>query len=67
MKVSVLVWGLGFLRVVRAEEIDLIMSKTLAACWDYLDAPPVRVTGADIPMPYAENLESEEAEHLLSH
>ena len=26
-------------------------------CWDYLDAPPARVTGADIPMPYAENLE----------
>jgi len=25
---------------------------------DYLDAPPVRITGADVPMPYAENLEN---------
>lgn len=25
--------------------------------FDYLDAPPVRVTGADIPMPYAKSLE----------
>ena len=27
-------------------------------CFDYLDAPMERVTGADIPTPYAENLES---------
>ncbi len=26
-------------------------------CWDWLDAPPVRVTGLDVPMPYAANLE----------
>lgn len=25
--------------------------------FDYLDAPLVRVTGADVPMPYAANLE----------
>ncbi len=25
--------------------------------FDYLDAPPVRVAGADVPMPYAANLE----------
>jgi len=25
--------------------------------FDYLDAPPTRVTGADVPMPYAANLE----------
>lgn len=25
--------------------------------FDYLDAPVMRVTGADIPMPYAKNLE----------
>jgi pyruvate dehydrogenase E1 component beta subunit len=25
--------------------------------FDYLDAPPIRVTGADIPMPYAKSLE----------
>lgn len=29
--------------------------------FDYLDAPLLRVTGADIPMPYAQNLE----EHSL--
>ena len=26
--------------------------------FDYLDAPVVRVTGADVPMPYAANLEA---------
>ncbi|CAA7625449.1 pyruvate dehydrogenase complex E1 component subunit beta [Magnetospirillum sp. UT-4] len=26
-------------------------------CFDWLDAPPVRVCGADVPMPYAANLE----------
>ena len=26
-------------------------------CFDYLDAPVERVTGKDVPMPYAENLE----------
>ena len=26
--------------------------------FDYLDAPPVRVAGADVPMPYAANLEA---------
>jgi pyruvate dehydrogenase E1 component beta subunit len=26
-------------------------------CFDWLDAPPVRVHGLDIPMPYAANLE----------
>lgn len=26
--------------------------------FDYLDAPMVRITGADIPMPYAKNLEN---------
>jgi len=25
--------------------------------FDYLDSPAVRVTGADVPVPYAENLE----------
>lgn len=28
-----------------------------ASAWDYLDAPPSRLTGADVPMPYAKNLE----------
>ncbi len=26
-------------------------------CFDWLDAPPVRVTGLDVPLPYAANLE----------
>lgn len=26
--------------------------------FDWLDAPAARVTGADVPMPYAENLEN---------
>ncbi len=37
--------------------IIIIIIYIFLACWDYLDAPPARVTGADIPMPYAENLE----------
>ena len=28
-----------------------------AEAFDYIDAPVLRVTGADVPMPYAENLE----------
>lgn len=30
---------------------------TPAEAFDYLDAPVFRVTGADIPTPYAKNLE----------
>ena len=26
-------------------------------CWDWLDAPPARVAGLDVPLPYAANLE----------
>ena len=26
-------------------------------CFDFLDAPPAKVSGADVPMPYAANLE----------
>ncbi|MEO0672506.1 MAG: pyruvate dehydrogenase complex E1 component subunit beta, partial [Pseudomonadota bacterium] len=26
--------------------------------FDYLDAPPAKVSGADVPMPYAANLEA---------
>jgi pyruvate dehydrogenase E1 component beta subunit len=25
--------------------------------FDYLDAPPAKISGADVPMPYAANLE----------
>ena len=35
---------------------DLIL--TFAQAFDDLDAPPERVTGAEVPMPYAANLEA---------
>ncbi len=34
-----------------------IISVVIEQAFDYLDAPPVRVAGADVPMPYAANLE----------
>jgi pyruvate dehydrogenase E1 component beta subunit len=34
-----------------------IAAQVIETCFDHLDAPPVRVTGLDIPMPYAANLE----------
>ncbi len=35
-----------------------IMSIAIEECFDDLDAPPERVTGAEVPMPYAANLEA---------
>jgi len=34
-----------------------ISAQLMEKAWDYLDAPVERVTGADVPTPYAENLE----------
>ena len=34
-----------------------IAARVTAEAFDYLDAPPTRVTGKDVPMPYAANLE----------
>jgi pyruvate dehydrogenase E1 component beta subunit len=34
-----------------------ISARVTAQAFDYLDAPPARVTGKDVPMPYAANLE----------
>ncbi len=31
--------------------------QVIEQAFDWLDAPPVRVTGADVPLPYAANLE----------
>jgi pyruvate dehydrogenase E1 component beta subunit len=31
--------------------------KIMEEAFDYLDAPVIRVTGKDVPMPYAANLE----------
>jgi pyruvate dehydrogenase E1 component beta subunit len=36
-----------------------IAARVQAACFDDLDAPVARVTGDDVPMPYARNLEAE--------
>jgi pyruvate dehydrogenase E1 component beta subunit len=34
-----------------------IASEVVAKAFDFLDAPPLRITGKDVPMPYAANLE----------
>ncbi|GAN80169.1 pyruvate dehydrogenase complex E1 component subunit beta [Acidocella aminolytica] len=34
-----------------------IISTVVEHCFDWLDAPPARVAGVDVPMPYAANLE----------
>jgi pyruvate dehydrogenase E1 component subunit beta len=34
-----------------------ICAQVTADAFDYLDAPPIAITGADVPMPYAANLE----------
>jgi pyruvate dehydrogenase E1 component beta subunit len=34
-----------------------IAARVMAEAFDYLDAPPARVSGKDVPMPYAANLE----------
>ena len=34
-----------------------IITTVVEHCFDWLDAPPVRVAGVDVPMPYAANLE----------
>lgn len=36
---------------------EIMALVTESDVFDYLDAPPERVTGADVPMPYAINLE----------
>jgi pyruvate dehydrogenase E1 component beta subunit len=34
-----------------------LMALTCEYAWDYLQAPPLRVTGAEVPTPYAQKLE----------
>lgn len=36
---------------------EILATINESEAFDYLDAPPVRITGADIPMPYAKTLE----------
>ena len=35
-----------------------VVARVVEGAFDYLDAPPVRVHGEDVPMPYAANLEA---------
>lgn len=35
-----------------------VSARVCAEAFDYLDAPPMRVSGEDVPMPYAANLEA---------
>ena len=51
-------------RIVTVEEAWPVCSVGSEICaqvamqaFDYLDAPPAKVSGADVPMPYAANLE----------
>ena len=34
-----------------------VAMQVIEQCFDWLDAPPTRVTGLDVPLPYAANLE----------
>ncbi len=46
-----------------------IVAIAVEECFDDLDAPPERVTGAEVPMPYAANLEAAalpQVEHIVS-
>jgi pyruvate dehydrogenase E1 component beta subunit len=51
-------------RIVTVEEAWPVCSIGAEICaqvaiqaFDYLDAPPAKISGADVPMPYAANLE----------
>ena len=41
-----------------------LAARVVAEAFDYLDAPPTRVTGKDVPMPYAANLEKLALPHV---
>ncbi|CAE7718696.1 hypothetical protein FNF29_02419 [Cafeteria roenbergensis] len=48
-------------------EIQAVITETGA--FDFLDAPPERITGVDVPMPYAQNLEEAavpKANHIVA-
>jgi pyruvate dehydrogenase E1 component beta subunit len=40
------------------------MALAIEDCFDDLDAPPERITGAEVPMPYAQNLEAAALPHV---
>lgn len=41
-----------------------IISIAIEDCFDDLDAPPERITGVEVPMPYAEHLEAAALPHV---
>jgi pyruvate dehydrogenase E1 component beta subunit len=41
-----------------------VCSQVVDQAFDYLDAPPTKVTGKDVPMPYAGNLEKLALPHV---
>jgi pyruvate dehydrogenase E1 component beta subunit len=41
-----------------------ICSQVVEQAFDYLDAPPTKITGKDVPMPYAANLEKLALPHV---
>jgi pyruvate dehydrogenase E1 component beta subunit len=41
-----------------------IVAQVVEKAFDYLDAPPTKVTGKDVPMPYAANLEKLALPHV---
>jgi pyruvate dehydrogenase E1 component beta subunit len=41
-----------------------ILSVAIEDCFDDLDAPPERITGVDVPMPYAQQLETAALPHV---
>ena len=41
-----------------------VCSQVVEKAFDYLDAPPTKVTGKDVPMPYAANLEKLAIPHV---
>ncbi len=46
-----------------------ICAQAAIQAFDYLDAPPIKISGADVPMPYAANLEKlalPNAEHVVA-
>jgi len=46
-----------------------ICAQVAMQAFDYLDAPPAKISGADVPMPYAANLEAlarPSAEHVVA-
>lgn len=52
-------WRVSFFGGDEGGEVESLTCLLFAAeAFDYLDAPLARVTGADIPMPYALNLET---------